>query len=69
MEKRMSKLENQVSLLDHKTKENENQSSRLEVRLETIEKSLLSIKHTIYGAAGVLIVMEFGLKETFNLFK
>lgn len=65
----MSKLENQVSLLDHKTKENENQSSRLEVRLETIEKSLLSIKHTIYGAAGVLIVMEFGLKETFNLFK
>ena len=69
IEKRVTKAENIISLHDHRIKENEDQSDRLERRLGKIEKQLLSIKHTIYGAAGILIIMEFGLLNTLNLFK
>jgi|TARA_R110000782_G_scaffold73544_1_gene147149 hypothetical protein len=69
MDKRMTKAENIISLHDHRIKANEDQSDRLERRLDKIEKQLLSIKHTIYGAAGILIIMEFGLLEALNLFK
>jgi hypothetical protein len=51
----MTKAENIISLHDHRIKANEDQSDRLERRLDKIEKQLLSIKHTIYGAAGILI--------------
>ena len=69
IEKRVTKAENIISLHDHRIKETEDQSDRFERRLEKIEKQLLSIKHTIYGAAGILIIMEFGLLNTLNLFK
>ena len=69
MEKRLTKVERTIDLHDHRITENEDQSDLLETRLATIEKSLLSIKHTIYGAAGILILMEFGILETLNLIK
>ena len=69
MEKRLTQVERTLDLHDHKIRENEDQSDRLEIRLDKIEKNLLSIKHTIYGAAGILILMEFGILETLNLIK
>ena len=65
----MTKVEKTIALHDHRINENEDQSDLLEKRLATIEKNLLSIKHTIYGAAGILILMEFGILETLNLFR
>tara|TARA_R110002050_G_scaffold181356_1_gene314823 strand:- start:385 stop:594 length:210 start_codon:yes stop_codon:yes gene_type:complete len=69
MDNRLTKIERIIDLHDHRITENEDQSDLLEKRLATIEKSLLSIKHTIYGAAGILILMEFGILETLNLIK
>ena len=62
MDNRLTKIERIIDLHDHRITENEDQSDLLEKRLATIEKSLLSIKHTIYGAAGILILMELSLR-------
>tara|TARA_R100001480_G_scaffold103089_1_gene106194 strand:- start:1047 stop:1256 length:210 start_codon:yes stop_codon:yes gene_type:complete len=67
MDKRMGKVEKTVEVHEHQIGELEIKTNGIESRLLSIEKTLMQIKYSLFGALIFFVLTEFGLLGAINL--